>query len=509
MTLKTPDEVKAARFAELKAGLPHLFERKWYAWAKTFFDSRNKLTLLCAANQISKSSTQIRKAIEWAGNPKLWDELWGDKCPPRQFWYLYPDKATASAEVMHKWVPEFLPRGKYKDHPTYGWEILYGDRRRVEAIVFKSGVTIYFKTYEQDVQNLQSGTVHAIFCDEELPEPLYSELQARLFGTDGYFSMVFTATKNQDFWKRAIEGEGDAELFPEALKLQVSMYECLVYTDGTPGGYSEKRIKEVIAKCKSETEVQRRVHGRFVTELGRKYGAFEATRHYKKPFAIPTDWHRYSGIDIGTGGAGHAPAICFVAIRPDFRLGVVYKGWKGDDGQVFTDGDVYEKYVELRGRQPIVTARYDWAAKDFHTIAERNSDPVERAEKSHDVGESTLNTLFKNDMLFVFDDEELTKLGSELSSLMKATPKRHAQDDFADALRYAVVSVPWDWSMLQGEPTEEALKEEETKPYTAEERVAMEIAERRGEFTDGRQKAKDDWHELEEEFAEWNEAYGN
>jgi hypothetical protein len=104
---------------------------------------------------------------------------------------------------------------------------------------------------------------------------------------------------------------------------------------------------------------------------------------------------------------------------------------------------------------------------------------------------------------------ELQKLGTELASLMKSTSKKHAKDDFADAMRYAVVSVPWDWSALQGEKTEEENKETRVKPYTDLERVAMEIAERRGEFSDPRAAKKDDWNELEAEFSEWNEAYGN
>jgi hypothetical protein len=156
-----------------------------------------------------------------------------------------------------------------------------------------------------------------------------------------------------------------------------------------------------------------------------------------------------------------------------------------------------------------VVQKYDQAAKDFHTIAERAGESFLPAEKSHDVGEATVNTLFKNDMLVIFDDPELQKLGTELTSLMRSTSKKHAKDDFADALRYCVVSIPWDWSALRGEQTEMEQLELEVKPYTAEERVAMEIAERRGEFTDGRQKKKDDWQELEDEFAEWNEAYGS
>ena len=90
----------------MMACLPHRYGYPWYGWARSFYESRQHESFLCAANQIGKSSTQIRKMIEWAGNKKLWPKLWTTE--PRQFWYLYPNKDTATIEVDLKWIPEFL-----------------------------------------------------------------------------------------------------------------------------------------------------------------------------------------------------------------------------------------------------------------------------------------------------------------------------------------------------------------------------------------------------------------
>ena len=49
-----------SRIKKLKEDLPHLYGWGWYPWAKKIFDSKNKITLLCAANQIGKSSAAIR-----------------------------------------------------------------------------------------------------------------------------------------------------------------------------------------------------------------------------------------------------------------------------------------------------------------------------------------------------------------------------------------------------------------------------------------------------------------
>ena len=107
------------------------------------------------------STTQIRKAIHWATCPDIWPKLW--KTKPQQFWYLYPTKDTASIEVRKKWVTEILPTGEFKSHPVFGWHDEIRSRN-IFGIHFNSGVSIYFKTYAQDVQHLQSGSCHALFC---------------------------------------------------------------------------------------------------------------------------------------------------------------------------------------------------------------------------------------------------------------------------------------------------------------------------------------------------------
>lgn len=512
--LQAKQEAVATKRKEIKEGLPHLYGYKWYAWARAFFECTHQMGLLVAANQISKSSTQIRTCIDWATNLKRQKRLW--KTPPRVFWYLYPSKDVATVEFEKKWEPEFLPRAKFKNHPVYGWRAEYSRDKKIHAIHFNSGVTIYFKTYNQDAQDLQTGTVHAVFCDEELPEELYDELQFRLTAVDGFFRMVFTATLNQDMWKRALEGKGEAELFPEAFKQQISMYECLAYDDGSETPWTVEKIEAIKRRCKNRTEVLRRVYGRFVTESGRKYGAFDPTRHYRARFELHASWRVYVAVDGGSGGeTGHPAAILFLAVSPDMRKGVVFRLWRGD-GEVTTAGDIFEKYIELKGRLQPVGACYDQSAKDFGTIAIRNGEPFVIANKSHAIGEDHVNTLFKNNMLDVIDNEDGRKLGWELSSVMKATPKTKAKDDLADTLRYAVTMVNWDWTALSHDPEEtpegeEAPRPKQRKPLTEAELLALEIEERRGVFGKAHQRSGEDdpGREFEDQIAEWNDAMGS
>lgn len=487
------------RQVQLQEGLPFLYGWKWYKWAKEFYESENKMNLLVAANQISKSSTQIRKCINWATNVELWPKLWERR--PLQFWYLYPTKETATIEFKKKWIPEFLPRGEFKDHPVYGWKEEYKSGN-IFALHFNTGVSVYFKTYAQDAQHLQTGTCYALFCDEELPEDIFDELMFRLAATDGYFHMVFTATLGQEMWKDAMEGKGVQEKFPEAYKRQISMYDCLLYEDGSPSHWTEPKIERIKNKCKSGQEILRRVYGRFVLDSGLKYGGFDKAKNFVKPYPIPPDWRIYTGVDIGSGGTdGHPGAIGMVAVRPDYKKGAVFKMWRGD-GIVTTDGDILDQHTSMKEGllSPPVMQKYDWSSKDFATIASRVGEPFSPADKSHDRGESFMNVLFKNNMLDVFDTEdgEGRKLVSELVGLLRTTPKNKAKDDLCDAVRYTVTAIPWDW---------EAVTSDKLLTKTLPEaRTIAQIQQ------DERRKAFEEPEQLElgvsEEIDEWNEHYG-
>lgn len=468
------------------------------------------MNLLCAANQISKSSTLIRKAIEHSTNKDLWPKLWPHIWPEQkklqpQFWYLYPSAEVATTEFEQKWEKEFMPAGKFKDDPIYGWTAEY-EKKYIKSIRWNNGAVLHFKFYSQDIGNLQTATIHEIFADEEMPEKMFPELSARLIATDGYFNMVFTATLGEMLWYRAMEAIGtDTEAFKDAFKQTVSMYDCLIYDNGSLTPWTEERIAKVKATCSTPQEVLRRVYGRFVKEAGKTYPTFSPERHYIKPRPIPMGWSYYAGVDIGSGGAtGHPAAITFVAISPKYDLGYVFRGWRGD-GVLTESNDVLNKFRELRGSLRMTMQCYDHQAKDFDTISTKQGDPFIKAEKSHEIGEGILNTLFKNGMLFIFDLPELHPLGSELLTLNKATPKTKAKDDYIDSLRYAVAKAPWDFTAVKGFLSEEDLPEPVAQPLTPEEYLVLEIEARRGNI---KKKSNDLWDDFNNDISYWNEEYG-
>jgi hypothetical protein len=412
------------------------------------------------------------------------------------------------AEFETKWQ-QFLPKGRFKTERTidgkpnyYAWEDVWMGKELYCIDFFVAGVKVYFKTYTQDVQNLQTGTVNAIFCDEELNIELYEELMFRLSASDGYFHMVFTATLGQDFWRQVMEPLAhEEERLPDAAKWTVSMYDCMYYEDGTPSHWTADKIATVRARCSSHKEVLKRVYGRFVKDDGGlKYEAFDIKRHFKPEHPLPEGWLLFSGVDPGSGGNyNHPAAICFVGVSPDFRQGRVFKAWRGDN-QETSSGDVLAQYQRMKGNRLFVGEYYDWSDKDFDIIQGRMGMAFQPADKSHTKGEQIINTLFKNDMLFLYDNAETRKLGSELASIRKDTPKNKAKDDLADALRYAVSRIPWDWTVIEAGVSIKAM---ETPLEVVQTPAQRNLAERRTAFfTD---KVKTDY---QKEFDEWNDLYG-
>lgn len=495
--------------AKLKDGLPFLYGRKLYKWQRAYKDEKfNKVRLLCAANQIGKSTIQQMDRIDVATNPAIWRQLWphlyrGGANPKPSSWYLYPNQSTVMSEFEEKWKPDILPKGEFKNHPIYGWKETIVNKILVK-IDFNSGWTIYFKTYSQNVADLQAGTVWAIDCDEELPVDLYDELTARLFATDGYFSMAFTATRGQTFWKNAIEGRGEKETFKDAFKIQISQYDCMQYEDGSETPWTIERIKRNEAKCKNPAEVNRRIYGKFMVDSGLLYSGFDETRnvidfpkldsgHIFK--GVPNEWSIYTGIDYGSGGEdNHPSAIAFLSVSPDFRKIRLFK-CKRYDKITMTAGDLYKAYVKERGNMRPVNQAYDWAAKDLGTIASRNADSLNKADKDHASGEMALNSALKSGILKIYRDEESEKLIDELTSVKEGYDKRKTADDLIDAVRYAINAIPIDWAALLGEvhveekavPSDQNVRDARPRDY---------MRENVKELSDACQEEFDFWSDL-------------
>ena len=350
-----------------------------------------------------------------------------------------------------------------KDDKTWGYRI-EKSKKIIQAIHFNSGVSCYVKSYQQPPSVLQAATLSGIFCDEEMPEHIYAELNFRGVSQKYfYYHNVFTATLGQEYLRRAMECVGEEnETFPDAYKKQISMYDCLHYQNGKPSDvWDEAKIEAVIRSCQSEAEVQRRVFGKFVVSALLKFNAFKFADNTIAGHVVPNTWNIYAGLDWGSGGKkGHPSAIVYCAVSPDFKQGRIFKCWRGD-GIPTTCGDVVSKYLELNEDMSITEAAYDYSASDIGTIASRNGISLTKANKSQSETVEIVNTLFKNRQLKIYlgnGYEENVKLTSEIQSA--TTHGSKINDDLIDAMRYCIALIPWQFEIQrQHEPVVQNPKE--------------------------------------------------
>lgn len=497
---------------KLREMLPHLYSQKHYLWSREFFEwTQHKYQILTAANQVGKSTIAIKKIVHIATHPELWKKYWPEMPEGEKpvFWYLYPNKETASIEFDEKW--RALMPNVTEDDPQYGWKMkgqLSGRSSGGCYLQFNSGAKLHFKYYSQDVHHLQAGTAWIIVCDEETPVDLLPELQARINATDGYMIFVFTATRGQQFWREVVETRTKWQT--EAKVWQVSLYDCQTYEDGTKSRWTDERIRQAIRRCATQAEVQRRIFGRFVVDEGLMFPMWDRSKHLKEWHLVPSEWSVYVGVDYGSASSdgAHPSAISFIAVNPERTQGRVILHWRGDK-QVTTAQDVVTKYSMMaRHLKNIVGVWYDYASADIGIIANRSGIPFQKADKGRTRGVALLGTLLKNDCLHVYTPCEAShkagipddwiqgeKIAWEFESLKVDGDKRQAQDDSIDSVRYASMPIPWAWEILTDL--------EENREVTMAEHIKT-VDELRREAHPDKQKAEDIF-DVGEELEFWND----
>lgn len=355
------------------------------------------------------------------------------------------------------------------------------------------------------VKDLQTASVYHVTSDEELPVEFLPEVAARTNATDGYFLMVFTATLGQLHWQQTMEPTVKSEeKHPDALKIQVSLYDSKFFDDGSLSHWTDAKIQRAIENCPTEAEVQRRVYGKFVKASGLLYEAFSHSKNICDIHDIPKDWISWGAVDIGSGGqSGHPAAMVLVATSPDFKQGRVFRAWRGD-GIPTASSDIVDQFRALKKGYSPANQAYDHAAADFFTVASRMGEPFAPANKKREAGIGLLNTLFKTGILKIFrDDPELEKLVAELSSIGVNADKRKTVDDLADALRYCVIAIPWNFEDVENTISVEAqLTSERTPP---KEKTDAEI---RRDWFMGKDKPDLENENFEGEFDFWNDLGG-
>jgi hypothetical protein len=253
------------------------------------------------------------------------------------------------------------------------------------------------------------------------------------------------------------------EKFPNAFKRQVSLeYDCQFYADGSPSPFTPEEIARRKSLLSSQREIERRVHGRFVSDEGLAFPSFERSRNVVPKANLDKHAYFFGGVDIGTGGReGHPASISIVRVDRNFQKGRLIRFWKGNRLENTNTSDILNKFISMTKDLNMTGNFYDWHSKEFLLRAQAAGVPFQKADKARDFGFDLLNTLFKNNMLEIEEGQQTDELIYELENLKLSATKTRAEDDGIDGLRYAISTVAWDFTNIVTQLEEKVNREAE------------------------------------------------
>lgn len=161
------------------------FKPQWYQ--EDLWITLLKEIFVLGGNRTGKTTNGAAKIVKSAlNNPftSYWCNTWADMSIPVQ-----------QAAINSQLPPSRVAVGNYSEKNGYSKKIVILDNKSV----------IRFKTYEQGAASFQGTAKDGIWNDEEPPEDIYNECQARLIDRNG--TMITTMTPLQGFtwvWNKKI-----------------------------------------------------------------------------------------------------------------------------------------------------------------------------------------------------------------------------------------------------------------------------------------------------------------
>lgn len=254
--------------------------------------------LLMAANQVGKSEIgAYETACHLTGlYPDWWLGRQWDR--PTKGWAagettvlardVQQKKLCGEPGVVAAFGTGLIPRDLFVDKPSMS----RGATDAYDTIQVKhvSGGTsvLRFKSYEQGRTKFQGETLDFIWCDEEPPPGIYSEVLTRITATDGMVWITFTPLKGRsEVVLRFMD-----EVSPDRVMVSMTI-------DDAEHISPEKRAKIIAGYRKHEREA--RARGVPILGSGRVFDSTEEAVCEPRIAHIPPTWTKLFGLDFGIG----------------------------------------------------------------------------------------------------------------------------------------------------------------------------------------------------------------
>lgn len=270
--------------------------------------------------------------------------------------------------------------------------------------IFDGWTLVGFKAYDQGRKAFEGPAV-TIWIDEEPPQPVYGECLLRTATGDNFIMMTFTPMQGPTATIQQFFPEGD---YKKVGNTGPGQWVTRASMTNAPH-LNQKKVAEILASI-PEYQREARMHGIPVLGAGVIF-PFAPSSYTCAPFAIPKEWPKWYGFDVGRNTA----AIWFTK-NPDDRKVYAYSE------MFMVEGSVGQHVESIISRGSWIKGAIDTAAHgrgqsdgenlfDIYTTRGLN---IQNADKAVDAGIIDMTEGLLTGNLIIFSN--LTGLLSEFST---------------------------------------------------------------------------------------------
>ena len=190
-------------------------------------------------------------------------------------------------EILRWCPPSYLLGGS--------WATAYDKEERI--ITFANGGTIELMSYDQALEKFAGTSRHFCHFDEEPPEDIYIECMARLVDTGGcaWFSMTPVEGMTWTFDRIYEPGTEQGKVENDGVLLTILITEVDLFDNP----FINDDEKRTLISLYDKSEIEARVHGKYIRRGGLIYAAFDDRIHVIEPTTPSKDYLWVRSLDHG------------------------------------------------------------------------------------------------------------------------------------------------------------------------------------------------------------------
>ena len=196
-------------------------------------------------------------------------------------------REVAQSKILHYLNPDWIVDVCMEEGRKESYE-----NGIIDYVVIKnvSGLDskIYFKSADQGRDKFQGASLDFVWFDEEPPEDIYFECLMRVFDKKGDIFGTMTPLKGLTWVYNEIylNEKNNPEVWCEHINWE-------------DNPFLDKKEIELLTSTLSESELEARKFGRFMSSGGLVYNEFDENIHVIEPFDVPYEWQDTISIDPG------------------------------------------------------------------------------------------------------------------------------------------------------------------------------------------------------------------